>query len=291
MKRRSNKSVSEPAGVQYESRSLAKGLQILEAIAAKSEPLALRDLSELASLGKASTLRLLRTLQHTGYLDRDVNDRYSLARAWPSLAMHNRLRAVRDAATPVLQDLTAEMGETVALAFLFEDVIRVIEVIESTHHIRMSNYRGGVLQPYASSLGKCITAHQGSDMASRLLYTYGIFSLTENTQTDFRAIQVDLASVRERGYAWDREETVPGGICIGAPILAPGGEVYSAISMSMPKARFTKRLEDVLPQMIVDYAARVSKALQRALTPESAGEKAKAAPRARKTAKKTTRDS
>lgn len=270
MKRRSPQTAEAPEATQYESRSLAKGLQILETLAEQSTALPLRDLATQSGLGKASTLRLLRTLQETGYLERDANEQYALARIWPSMALQNRLRAVREAAVPVLRQLTAKLGETVALAFLFDDVIRVVEVIESTHYIRMSNYRGGILQPYASSLGKSITAHQPPDLAQRLLYTYGIFSLTPSTQVDFRAIQNDLEAVRARGYAWDREETVPGGICIGAPIRGIGGEVYSAISMSTPKPRFTKQLEEVLPKMIVDYADQIS----RAIAPKSASRKA-----------------
>ncbi len=235
----------------------------MESLATGGQSMGLRDLSALAELGKASTLRLLRTLQGLGYIARDSNDNYYSQHSWPSMQLQKRLAALRECAMPVLQRLNAELGETVAMAFLFEDVVRVIEVIESTHHIRMSNYRGGILQPYASSLGKCITAHQSPDLAQRLLYTYGIFSLTPHTMTDFRAIQDDLVAVRERGYAWDREETVPGGTCCGAPIFSPEGEVYSAISMSMPKARFTKQIEELLPKMMMDYASEISKALKK----------------------------
>lgn len=263
-KRRSVKSAARKT-VAPESRSLAKGLLIVETLAARDDAMSLKDVSALAGLGKASTLRLLRTLQGLGYIQRDANDNYFCERIWPTMQQQVRLSAVRQCALPVLSQLNAELGETVALAFLFEDVIRVVEVIESTHHIRMSNYRGGVIQPYASSLGKCITAFQSPDLAQRLLYTYGIFSLTQNTLTDFRAIQDDLAAVRERGYAWDREETVPGGICCGAPVFGPGGEVFSAISMSMPKARFTKQIEEVLPAMMTDYAAEVTKAVKKVL--------------------------
>jgi len=56
---------------------------------------------------------------------------------------------------------------------------------------------------------------------------------------------------------------VLGGICCGAPIHAPDGEVYAAISMSMPKARFTKQIEEVLPQMMMDHAARIAQALKK----------------------------
>jgi len=244
---------------------LAKGLAIIEALAANAAPLALRDLSEMVELGKASTLRLLRTLQSTGYIIRDENDNYVAQRNWPSQAQQERLSAVRECGAGPLARLSTELGETVALAFLFDDVIRVVDVIEGTHHIRMSNYRGGIIQPYASSLGKSVTAYQDPETTQRLLYTYGIFKLTPNTLTDFRAIQDDLAGVRQRGFAWDREETVPGGTCCGAPIFGPNGDVFSAISMSMPNARFTKQIEEMEPGMLMDYAAEISKSLKKVL--------------------------
>ncbi len=259
-----------------ESRSVAKGLRILETLALAPAPMALKDLADTAGLGKASTLRLLRTLQTTGYLVRDANDNYHLDRDWPSARQHHLLRLLCESAMPPLASLNAEFGETVALAFLFEDVIRVVEVIESTHHIRMSNYKGGILQPYASSLGKSITAFQTPENAQKLLYTYGIFRLTSATLTDFRAIQEDLAEVRERGYAWDREETVPGGTCVGAPIRSPGGDVIGALSISMPKDRFTLELQEILPGRVKQYAEQVTKAMR---SSEDGGETPKKTPR------------
>jgi DNA-binding IclR family transcriptional regulator len=234
----------------------------LEALAISIVPMPLKDLAELAGLGKASTLRLLRTLQATGYLERDQNENYRLSQDWPNAAQQHLLQSVREAAIPVLNTISSEFGETVALAFLFDDLIRVVEVIESTHNIRMSNHKGGVLQPYASSLGKAIAALQTAEKAQELLYTYGIFRLTPATMTDFRAIQEDLALVRERGYAWDREETVPGGTCLGAPIRSPSGDVIAALSISMPKDRFTPELEALLPQRMTAYAEQISQTMK-----------------------------
>ena len=251
------------AGSEF-SRSLVKGLQLLEISAAAGEPMPLRDLAAAVGLGKASTLRLLRTLHSTGYLLRDQNENYYSGRGWPFPHQNHLLRLLRESAAPILAGLTAEFGETVALAFLFDDVIRVVDVIESTHHIRMSNYKGRVIQPYASSLGKSITAFQPPEIAQRLLHTYGIFGLTPHTLTDFRAIQEDFADVRERGYAWDREETVPGGTCVGAPIRMPDGRVMGALSISMPKDRFTEELQQLLPARIKQDGEEVSEAMRRA---------------------------
>ena len=249
------------AETAYESRSLAKGVRILETLATAATPMSLKHLAEAAGLGKASTLRLLHTLQATGYLIRDRNEDYSLGQDWPNPLQHRTLALVRESAVPVLHAINAEFGETVALGFLFDDLIRVIEVIESTRQIRMSNYKGGVLQPYASSLGKSIAAFQTPEKAQSLLYTYGICRLTPATLTDFRAIQEDLAEVRERGFAWDREETVPGGRCVGAPIRSPNGDVVAALSISMPKDRFTADLESLLPERMKAYAAQVTQAM------------------------------
>ena len=266
MEKTKRRAITKPVNVEavYESRSLAKGVRILETLVTAATPMSLKDLSAAAGLGKASTLRLLHTLQATGYLVRDRNEDYSLGQDWPSPLQHRTLSLLRESAIPVLHAINAEFGETVALAFLFDDLIRVIDVIESTHQIRMSNYKGGVLQPYASSLGKSITAFQTAEKAQRLLYTYGIFRLTPATLTDFRAIQEDLAEVRERGYAWDREETVPGGRCVGAPIRRPDGDVVAALSISMPKDRFTADLEGLLPERIKAYATQVTEAMESA---------------------------
>ncbi len=260
MKRRT---IHEGAEAGYQSRSLAKGLQILETLATSTEPMPLRDLAGSVGLGKASTLRLLRTLDSTGYLLRDQNDNYRSEADWPFPRQNHLLRTLRDTAGPVLARLNAEFGETVAMAFLFDDLVRVVDVIESTHHIRMSNYKGRILQPYASSLGKAITAFQNPEKTQKLLHTYGIFRLTPATLTDLRAIQEDLAEVRQRGYAWDREETVPGGTCVGAPISMPNGEVLASLSISMPKDRFSEELQRLLPDRIRQDGEEVAAAMKR----------------------------
>lgn len=254
---------SQPASRQV-SRSLAKGLHLLEIAASAAQPMPLRDLAAAVGLGKASTLRLLRTLQSTGYLVRDQNENYHSGRDWPFPMQNHLPRLLCASAAPILARLSVEFGESVALAFLFDDLVRVVDVIESTHHIRMSNFKGRILQPHASSLGKAIAAFQSPENMQRLLQTYGIFRLTPATLTDLRAIQEDLTEVRNRGYAWDREETVSGGMCVGAPIRTPDGEVFAALSISMPKDRFTEEFQQMLPERIKKDGEEVAEAMRRA---------------------------
>lgn len=260
MKQRST-SAAETADPSYESRSLAKGLRILELLSGEAVALGLKDVAEAVGLGKASTLRLLRTLHQMGYLAKDQAENYIAAKRWGGSAPEQTEKRIADAARPFLVQVASQFGETVALAQLRGDVARVVDVVESLHPIRMSNYRGRILQPYASSLGKAIAAFQTPERTNRMLNTYGIFPLTPATQTDMRKILLELADVKAQGFAWDMGETVSGGQCVGVPIRDEKGHVVASMSISMPKDRFTADLETVVPAMMKKTALEVEKAI------------------------------
>ena len=60
---------------------------------------------------------------------------------------------------------------------------------------------------------------------------------TANTITEFPAFIESLRAVRRDGYALDREEYLPGVICVGAAIRDQAGTVIGAISASTPSMR------------------------------------------------------
>jgi len=260
-----------------ENRALAKGLQILELLASSDHPLSLTEVSRAVALGKASALRLLRTLRGTGYVIQEAYEDYDVDWEWPSVRRQMHLRGLRAVAAPHMRELAAQVSETVSLAFLFGDHIRVIDVIESVQHIRMTNFAGRILQPYASSLGKAITAFQPPERIRSLLDVYGVYALTPRTLTSVSAIQEEFELVRKDGFAWDREESVLGGCCAGAPIRVEPEGVMAAISVSMPTARFQEETERALPQLVCQTAAKISTAVTEAAARGEAGKKRPAA--------------
>jgi IclR family acetate operon transcriptional repressor len=158
-------------------------------------------------------------------------------------------------------EIQSHCGETVSLAYLFDDHIRVVDALESPKHIRMSNFVGRILQPYASSLAKAITAFQDEALTQTLLDVYGIYRATKNTLVDQLAIQNEFAAVRARGFAEDKEETVEGGYCIGAPIHNPERKVIAALSVSSPKFRVTAEFMEKFPVRLMETADKISHAM------------------------------
>ena len=194
----------------------------------------------------------------TGFAIRDSAGDYRLNRGWLPSAPQEWLERLKAAAHEEMVRLNTDLAETVSLASLFEDHIRVVHVIESPQQIRMSNYPDRILAPYASSRGKAVAAFQSPEKLQRLLSVYGIYATTPHSITDPALIREELARVRERGWSKEREETVRGGCRFGVPMHIGGEPVRAAMSVSLPTFRLTERLEQRVPQLLLEAAARIA---------------------------------
>lgn len=253
------KAVSPSSGVS--SRALAKGLEILDILGAADHAMSLGDISASAKLGKPSTFRLLQTLRVLRYVQQDEQGNYLRGARMPGDTTNTWVQTLVMVASEEMVRLNADLAETVSLAALVDDHIRVVHTLESPQNIRMSNYTNRILPPYASSLGKAITAFQSPEHAQVLIQVYGLYVFTPNTLTQPMLVRRDLELTRERGYACEMEETVLGGCCFGVPIHERGEVVRAAISISLPHSRLTAENEKSIPQRVIQAAERIAKNL------------------------------
>ena len=221
----------------YYIRAVSNAIDILGFVGQSPEPLSLVRVAELIGQSKSSVFRILCTLEHKGLLERRPGDVYALSNPGFSLRSNQALVKLKSVAEPLMRDLGREFRETVSLAFLFENHIEVVAVVDSPQRIRMYNVVGGIIPPHASSVGKCIVAHQTEERREHLVTAYGIQSITPQTITDPTELDNEFQRVRNRGFAVDREESAPHGCCFGAPIWAPRDSVGAALSLSLPKVR------------------------------------------------------
>jgi DNA-binding IclR family transcriptional regulator len=88
---------------------------------------------------------------------------------------------------------------------------------------------------------------------------------TDRTITTRRALETELASVRDHGYAVTDEELEPGLVAVAAPVFAGAPAAIAAISISAPVTRLTS-LE--IPAAAAT-CVKVARALSSALTGET----------------------
>ena len=109
-------------------------------------------------------------------------------------------------------------------------------------------------------MGKAILAFQDSETADRMLETYGLNPRTVNSITDRGTLRREMEKVREQGFAVDREESMLGGVCYGAPIVC-NGSVVGALSVSTPIPRLDPEREDSIRLGVMEAARRVGEVL------------------------------
>ena len=225
--------VSEQKIPRAQTRSLLRGLAALEYVAAAGEA-SVADVAAALELPRASAHILLSTLVQGGYLRQSGRrGRYRLD--LKVLELTNavlRHMPVRERAAALLHELAAETGLTAYLAVLFRGHAMTIDRIVPRPTPQARSDLGHTNPAHSSAMGKAILAHLPADALEAYFKNAKLERVTERTIVSKKALRAELASVRERGYAFSEGEHRPGVRSIAAPVFAHGGEVVAAICVA-----------------------------------------------------------
>jgi DNA-binding IclR family transcriptional regulator len=260
---------------RFKITSLARGLRILDVLAAESEGLGVTEVSRRVGADKSVVHRTLSLLVVNDYVEQDpVSKKYVLGFKVMELA-GKRLRSIDlfSTAKPVLKDVVRQTGEVVVLAVMIGDVLAYLDKEEGPHAVHISSGLGQPIPLHSTASGKAILAHMAEDELFRLFREKGLPAITEKTITNFLEFKNHLAEVRAQGYATDDQETYSGIRCVAAPIKNHRGMVVASLSISGPTQRITESNVTVYADVAMAAAAKVSARLgyTEAKVPEPSG--------------------
>ena len=217
------------------------------------------EVAEALGLPKSGAHALMSSLAKQGLLRRTKKGRYMLG--WNLLRLSEVLMGTADfrlQARPAMEHLASRFGEVVHLAALERGRVVYIEKIWGHRALLIPiTGRGLTLPAHCSSVGKVLLAHRPWEEVLQILDDRGIPALTPNTVTSPDDLDRELEGVRERGYAFDREETMLNLSCVAAPIRDRTGEVVASMSFSVPAYRFEQG-EERYRTVIVETSRNVS---------------------------------
>ena len=98
---------------------------------------------------------------------------------------------------------------------------------------------GSRLMLHCTGAGKALLAHLSEEARRQIYETVGLPAQTAATITSVEALEEELRSIREQGYAIDRMENRDGVFCIAAPVFNHQQSVVASFSVSGPAFRFT----------------------------------------------------
>lgn len=106
--------------------------------------------------------------------------------------------------------------------------------------------------------GKAILASLSLERVGDIIDDHGLPERTANTITDRDSLARELETVREQGFAVDKQEHYRKLRCVGAPVKGPDDRPVGAAAVSGPVSQMQgERFERDLPELVVDTATTI----------------------------------
>ena len=228
----------------YSVPALQRTLDIIEAMAAGGRDMTITEANRKFRIPKSSVYSILQTLKSRGYVEKDDADRYFLtlkifsvgSTLVDSLDIRKRLY-------PYLRDLADKAGITGHLAVLDSGYAVYIEKAEVLGALRLTTWVGKRMPVHSTSIGKALMAYLPGDDVDRIVAQRGLPKLTDKTITSARKLKLELARVRDLGYATANEENEAGVRAVAAPVFDHDGKVVAAVNLGGPAVQM--KMEDL----------------------------------------------
>lgn len=242
--------------------SVEKALGVLWAFEHAPAELSVGELARTTALHPSTVSRMLSSLVAGGMVEHNPQTgRYRLGLGLLRLAsvVTGRLD-LRAAARAHLEALVQSTGETASLSIFGGEQAVTIDFVPSPRVVASVVQLGRPSLVHCTSVGKLLLAFQPDPVQQRAL-AGPLPRFTPRTIADPGALAVELARIRDQGYALAEEEREPELNAIAVPIHGAQGQVLAALGVQGPAHRFGRvELLGTLPILRAEAAA-LSRAL------------------------------
>ena len=217
-------------------QSLGRAFAILEEVARHRDGIGLAELSKLVGLHNSTTFHLAKTMVSLGYLRQGKETkRYRVGRPLFALAASalDEIEMV-NVATPILEELSRETGESAHYAVRMGDAVVVIARTSGPGAFQLTDRVGVVRPAHCTALGKIILASLRPDQLKRFLDRVEMKPSTDKSITDVAVLLREIAEIKRTGIAFDDGEFNPEVRCVAVPVTDFTGQVIGALGISGP---------------------------------------------------------
>jgi IclR family transcriptional regulator, pca regulon regulatory protein len=242
--------------------SLARGLDIIKAFAAVSEPgadlprnmrpadaMTLSEVAEKTGLARAVVRRFLYTLVELGYVITDGKYFRLTAKILDLGFAYLSSFSLPKIAERFLEEVTLETKESSSASVLDGHDIVYVARVQTRRIMSMSLGIGSRLPAFCTSMGRVLLAHLPPEALEQYFKTAKLSTFTEKTIDRPEALRKELSTVAKQGFALIDQELELGLRSLAVPVFAGRGRAVAAINIGTQAARTTKTqlLQEYLP--------------------------------------------
>jgi len=214
--------------------------------------------AEALGLPKSTVHAHLATLESKGYVVRR-GEEYRLSLRFLTFGEYvRRAEPLFHAAREPVDDLAERTGERVLCMTEQNGLGMVLHVGEGSRSLSGDVTVGTHVYHHCSAGGKAMMAHYPPERIDEIVDRWGLPAFTEETITDREALLEELATVREEGIAFNREEYIRGVLALGVPVFDDREEVCGAVTIAGPVRRlYSERDPEALHDALLATANTV----------------------------------
>jgi DNA-binding IclR family transcriptional regulator len=222
-------------------KSAERTVRILETLASSPMRLTIAQIQERTGYPRSSLHALVRTLRELKWIEADATG--SAFGVGPHALLSGTAYLDRDPALrfahETLEDLRAEIGYTIHYARRDGAHVLYLASRESRDSVHLIPRVGRRLPAYLTALGQVLLAGLTTDEIAGVL-PGELTPVTPHTIVDRAALFAELEVVRDRGWAFEREQGTEGVACVAAAVdyRIPATD---AVSCSMPASACPRR--------------------------------------------------
>lgn len=231
-------SPDEPRAPGARGDMVSKALRLLVLLGDAPHGMTLSELARQAGYPVSTTHRLLTSIAREEFAVLDEQRRWNLGLRMFELGqgvLH--ARGFSDIATPVLQRITEQTGESTLMSVLDGHHQLYVHVVEGAQQVQITGAPGRRGPLHCTSMGKCLVAFAAEPARTELLDALELPATGPKTITDRNRFREEIDKVRREGYAIADEEHEQGILAIGVPVLSPSGTAMAALSTAAPAFR------------------------------------------------------
>jgi len=243
-------------------QTLARALQILEVFDMERPEWGIRELGRALDINPATVLRLVTTLQHAGYLERNPDtQRYSLGPTVMKLAsLYTYQNPLPKAARKIFESYADQFEYNFYLGTLRQYEVVYLAVLDGRGPIQVQMRPGGTIALHTTALGKVLLAFQSDEFIRRFIEQDGLQTFSPRTITNADELWAQIRDIRRQGVAVNNGEHFEDISAVGAPVYDYAGQVMAGVSLAFPRYLANEQrlnAEDLIP-LVREIAAKIS---------------------------------
>lgn len=240
-----------------------KSVKILDYIVSHDNNCTLAEIASDLQIAKSTLFGILESLESNNLVHKDERTLcYSLGiKTFQYGKIFEQNFSLKQAVRPFEEELFQEFGECVHCAVEDNGKLLYIDMIESSHALRLAAQSGRHDPLYCTSMGKYILSTKSDEELEEYFRAVPLVPLTAHTITDPAALRQNLSQIRQSNLSLDIEELEIGLLCVSSGIYDSRGHLAAVLGISSPKTRIDSETFRKMGKSVLHICRKISNLL------------------------------